>query len=436
MRVGKSMQVRLYRVPGLEKIGEWTVPGDYAEVANTRCRDKREGDLYLHVGVSHDKKGINWTHALYHLEGKELRSIADGMDQSSLFLDLDGDGCPDPMVVDKKAARILINGKWRDVPVDFDPLSWQGLDFSDSQSAAIDLDGDGDLDVLTGHPPRVIDINTQSVVWTHHDKDAFADLITWENRPAIAIRSDDRLYIIAADATHRVITDLTSKIYVGVLPGLDPAGDGSTLAVSTLKSGIITALEPNRLIELGFTFSAAADDRMPRLGPVRIDDDNQPDLLGVRILEPGSPMLAFPGSESKYDLILTDPPGTGTPRVIRHVATNGEAAVRASLVDLNGSGKYQIIVDESTIFSSCDMKSNGSTSTLMLLDGNGGVLWRDEPRTEYFSGGRNADMKAHARPLELSDDGRLSLRIRAAGEEWYIVPSDAAVPKAIPPCLE
>ena len=169
---------------------------------------------------------------------------------------------------------------------------------------------------------------------------------------------------------------------------------------------------------------------------VRLDIDETPDLLGVRMVEPGHPMLAFPGSVAKYELLLLAPPGTGEGRMIRQAEVNGHLNVEVSVVDLEGDGKSEIVLREAAGWSSCDRESNGSTSTLYLLDGEGSVLWGDADRTEYYEPGRYPEVAARARAMDLWGDGRTAVRVRAGGKEWYLLPASAASSEPIPVCLE
>ena len=86
----------------------------------------------------------------------------------------------------------------------------------------------------------------------------------------------------------------------------------------------------------------------------------------------------------------------------------------------------------------CDISSGGgSSATWRLLDGDGGVLWEDEERHQSYSPGRrDVDQLARARPVDLFGDGRLALRMRAGGQEWYVVPASAELPDPVPPCIE
>jgi hypothetical protein len=74
------------------------------------------------------------------------------------------------------------------------------------------------------------------------------------------------------------------------------------------------------------------------------------------------------------------------------------------------------LVVAATGISSCDMQSSGSSATLLLLDGDGTVLWRDEERTEYYErGGRRSSVLAHPRAMDLWGYGRIAVRVRARG---------------------
>ncbi|MBI5499204.1 MAG: hypothetical protein HY907_03105 [Deltaproteobacteria bacterium] len=437
VREGRELVVRLYRLPGLVKAGEWRIPGDSVEVGATRCKDRTAGDLWIHAGVAHDPRGESWSHTLYHLEGGGLKAVAEDIVQSNLFFDLDGDGCIDPIVSDAEGGRVLRGGSWSRLPEGFEPMRLFGLPFGHSQQEAVDLDADGDLDLGMVDPTAVklVDAKTLETVWSRPGYVWNAHLVRWGERILLVANIGETLEIIGVDAEHAVLLSFASESYQDPIPGLDAAGDGSVLALHSLLTQL---LEPGATgpVDLGVTLAGALDDTSPQLGPVLLDGDDAPDLLGVRVLDAGHPMIAFHGSEAKYELVLLPPPGKGDGRVIWQAAVNGALSAEAWVVDLEGDRKYEIVLDESAGYSSCDRTSSGSVSTLYLLDGEGGVLWQDVERSEYFGEGRPPDLEAHARAMDLWGDQRRAVRVRAAGKEWYLLPAGAEASGPIPACLE
>ncbi|MBI5487076.1 MAG: hypothetical protein HY905_07065 [Deltaproteobacteria bacterium] len=437
VREGRELVVRLYRLPGLAKAGEWRILGDYVEVGATRCKDRTAGDLWLHVGVAHDERGESWTNSLYHLEGGGLKVVAEDIVQSNLFFDLDGDGCIDPIVSDARGGRVLRGGSWTRLPAGFEPMRLFGLPFGHSQMEAVDLDGDGDIDIGMVDPTglKLVDAKTLETVWSRPGYVWNAHLAPWGGRTVLVANIGETFEVLGVDAEHAVLVSMPSESYQDPIPGLDPAGDGSVLALHSLQTQL---LEPGAAgpVDLGVTLAGALDDTLPSLGPVLLDGDDARDLLGVRVLDAGHPMIAFPGSEAKYELVLLPPPGKGEGRVIRQGAVNGSLSAEPWLVDLEGDRKYEIVLHESAGYSSCDRTSSGSVSTLYLLDGEGGVLWQDVERNEYYGEGRQPDLEAHARAMDLWGDERRAVRVRAGGEEWYLLPAGAEASGPIPVCLE
>jgi hypothetical protein len=439
VRDGDSFVVRLHRLPDLAAAGEWRVRGDYVEVGTTRCKDRTDGDLWLHVGVAHDPRGESWTHTLYHLAGGELVAAAEDLKQSNLSIDNDGDGCVDPAVLDGEGGgRWLHDGAWERLPAGVNPMRLAGAPFGRSQQESVDLDGDGERELLVMGPDlvSVVDVPSWRTSWQVRGPSASARVTSWQGRTVVAAGYDETFQILAADAEHAALAKFDAASYAELIPELDPAGDGSVLALHEQTTQLLDARAPAQPTTLAVTLAGPLSDVALRLGPVRIDGDPAPDLLGVRMLEPGHPMLAFAGSRGTYELLLLPPPGTGEGRVIRQAEVNGALQVTPQLVDLEGDGTYEIVLEESAGFSSCDRESNGSTATLYLLDGDGTVLWTDESRTEYFGGpGPAPDLHAHARALELGDGGPFVVRVRAGNQEWYLLPAGSALPD-LPVCLE
>jgi hypothetical protein len=283
----------------------------------------------------------------------------------------------------------------------------------------------------------VVDVPSWRTSWEVRGPAASARVTSWQGRTVVAAGYDETFQILAADAEHAALAKFDAESYLEPVPELDPAGDGSILALHAQRTELLDARGPGLPTELEVTLAGPLSDVAPRLGPVRIDGDATPELLGVRMLEPGHPMLAFAGSVGKYELVLLPPPGTGEGRVIRQAEVNGALRVTPQLVDLEGDGTYEIVLEESAGFSSCDRESSGSSATLYLLDGDGTVLWEDGDRSEYYGGpGRAPDLHAHARALELGDGGPLGIRVRAGSQEWWLLAADAALPEVLPICLE
>ena len=64
------------------------------------------------------------------------------------------------------------------------------------------------------------------------------------------------------------------------------------------------------------------------LGPVRIDRDAAPELLGIRVTDLGNPGLGG-GDGGAYELVLLPPPGEGVGRAIWKKKVSGETHVEA-----------------------------------------------------------------------------------------------------------
>lgn len=439
VRDGDALVVRLHRVPGLAEEGRWTLPGDYAEVATTRCRDALRGDLWVHAGRALDPKGERWSFTLRHLAGGQLVEVAHGHTQAVLHVDVDSDGCPDPMVADPDGTgRVLLAGTWRPLPKGLHPASLRGLPVGASEMGPADLhaDGDGTLLGLFADGVRLLGTGDlrEERAWPGR---ARAWLALWGGRPVVVTRGgppDEALGVWALDDGR----DLLGGVHLpamDLLPEIDPTGDGRALAFDGPDgTHVLEVGPPVRDRALPYTLVGPAHDDAPRLGPVRIDADEQPDALGLRVTEHGHPMIAF-GGRGHYDLVVLSGPQR-TPRTIRAADVAGALSVSAWLVDLERDGRSEIIVSETGSYSSCDMKSSGSTSTLLLLDGEGRVLWQDAPRTSSAGDLRTRWADAEARPVDLFGDGRLALRIRAGGRERWVFPEDAPRPATMPVCLE
>lgn len=431
--------VRLHRLPDYDEVGRWKLRGDSIQVGSTRCRGRAEGDLWLHVGVSHDPRGESWTHKLYHLEGGDLVVAAEGIRQSNLFVDLDGDGCVDPVVQDDAGGgRVLFGGAWKALPSDLEPMRLMGEPFGHGQVQAVDLDGDGDRDLLTvaGDGVQIRDAGTLAPAWSAKEPVRSAQLATWQGRRVITAHRGDRIEVYAAEEGVARLASFEAESYARVVPELDPAGDGSALALRGHETALVEASSSERVVKLGVELARPLLEDGSPLGPVVLDREGRAELVGVRTIESGHPMLAFPGSRAVYELVALEPPGDGAKRVLYRGEVGGELSLDLWLVDLERDGNFELLVKERAGFSSCDRRSTGASSTLMLLDGDGRELWRDERRTEYFQRGRWTELSARPRAMDLWGDGRLAVRVRAGGQEWFVVPADAPLPESLPVCLQ
>ena len=142
----------------------------------------------------------------------------------------------------------------------------------------------------------------------------------------------------------------------------------------------------------------------------------------------------------EYEVVSVSPPSGGTVavrRVLYAGRVSGEVSVQARYLDLDGDGDSEILISEHGAYANCDIRTGGgSNDTLMLLDGQGRVLWRDETRHYSFGQKRRWDQTAHARALDLVGGGPLALRVRTHTHEFYVLPKSARLPETIPVCLE
>jgi hypothetical protein len=169
---------------------------------------------------------------------------------------------------------------------------------------------------------------------------------------------------------------------------------------------------------------------------VRIDGDERPDLVGVRYSEHGSPGLGGTG-ETRYEIALLGPAGTGPERVIRRAEIGGDGGVSVSTVDLDGDGRHELLVNEHSNYMYCDISTGGgSSSRWLIIDGEGRELWADELRGRSYGEGGEHDETARVAVLDLTGDGRRAIRLRTFRAEWYVLPRASQVPDAIPACIE
>jgi len=435
---GHALVVGLVGIPGLTPRGAWTVPGDYVEVGTTRTRGSQEGDLWLSVGLALDDKGNAWKHSVYHLEGDQLVETLSNISQAYFHIDFDGDGRVDPMVETPQGDRVLWKGAWRPFPKGLVGSTLHGMPVGYGQEEAVDLDGDGDLDLVVNdyESIRIVEASTLREVWRRRTKVWSASVSRWAGAPIVYANLDKSLTVFQANAAHSVLARFADESYGKLVSAIDPAGDGSTLALESLTTSIVARDAPATRVPLNVTLCGSSHDDRTSIGPVPLGG-SAPELLAVRIVEMGSP--AFGGRESgSYELVALAPPGTGSGRILASRKVSGSVSVSAGVVDVDHDGTYEVLVRESGSYSNCDMRTGGgSTSAWVLLNGAGQVLWQDEKRHRSFSPGtRDVDMQAHVRPMELFGDGRLGLRVRTNAQEWYVVPSDASIPDPIPACIE
>jgi hypothetical protein len=220
-----------------------------------------------------------------------------------------------------------------------------------------------------------------------------------------------------------------------VRPGIDPAGDGSLLALDLAgRSGLLAAGEGAAVAELEITFASSGDPAEPWVRPARFAGGSGAELAGVHMARLGSPAMG--GSEdSEYEVRLLPPPGRGAGRTIRSARTPGEGWPAVRVLDLERDGRSELLIDETGSYMNCDIESGGGgSSKWVLIAGDGTVLWEDETRYFEFGSGYRRDEQAQVAVVELSAGGMLGLRFRTSAEEWWVLPSSFG--GAPPPCLE
>lgn len=438
VREGAQLVVRLLAVPGLRVKRTWRLPGDHLEVAVTRHLGRATGDLWLHV-TRMDRATKAWSQELRRLEGGELRVVfrAPGTQRPNLRLDLDGDGRADPVLTGAGGPVALLGGKPVALPTVRYAEGLHGERLGHGLEAALDLMGDGGRHVVAidDRALRVLALPDLREVARRAGGGAFLQVARWLGRPVVAFFGDKGHYLLGPGL--RPIIEPSPTRYAVLHPGLDPAGDGSKLA---LNVGRVTALMdrrgPEALVRLEAQLVSSADPAVARLGPVRLDHSGQPGFVGTRSLALGNPSVG--GIErGEYELVALPASGTGKGRVLRRAKVDGEGGASPLLLDLDGDGRHEILVTESSNYMDCDMKGGGGTSKVLLLDGQGRVLWQDEPR--YFShthGRGRRDQRARVRVLDLAGDGTLAIQLRTPTEEWYVLPARSPLQGAPPACIE
>jgi hypothetical protein len=306
----------------------------------------------------------------------------------------------------------------------------------------VDLDRDGKLEVVVDAIDglRVVSVPGLRTLVHAPSRKGRSRIVPWGGRYYVYTRygspAAGHLCALGGGGLRDIVSWTDA---VGPNVGVDPAGDGSLLVMNLAGgSELRSAKSPSSVVRrLDVHILAAVDPAIARLGPVRVDADRRPDVVGVRYLSRGSPARGGTG-ETRYEIVLLGPGGSGAPRVIRRAAISGEGGVSAGLVDLDGDGRYEILLEEVASYMNCDLDSGGgSSSRWFLLDGTGKELWTDQLRGREFGPHRAPrDATARATVLDLAGDATRAIRFRTPVSEWYVVPGEAAVPDVIPPCLE
>jgi hypothetical protein len=440
VREGDAIVVRLLEIPELRVKRTWRIPGDHVEVAVTRHLGARTGDLWLHV-TKMDRATKAWGQALWQLVGGDLRVVfkGPGTQRPNLRLDLDGDGRPDPLLTTDAGVQALLGGKLVPLPTIRYADGVHGVRAAHGLETAGDLMGDRGRYVaaIDDRDLRILALPDLRVAARRAGGGGSLAVVRWLGRSVISFYGDKGNYLLGPGL--RPILEPSPARYAALLPSVDPAGDESRLAFNV---GGVTALMgqkgPDGMVRLSVQLAGSADPGVARVGPVRLDAAPRPALLGVRTLNFGNPSVG--GIESgEYELVVvTGGPGDG--RVIRRAKVNGEGTGSPALLDLDGDGRQEILLTESGNYMTCDMKGGGGTTRLLLLDGDGRVLWEDAPRyfsfDRYPAGVRQRDTRARARVLDLAGDGTLAIQLRTATEEWYVLPARSRLQGAPPPCIE
>jgi hypothetical protein len=436
-REGEQLVARLHEVPGLRVKRTWRLLGDHVEVAVTRHARSRAGDLWLHVAKM-DRATKTWSQELWRLERGDLRVVfrGPGTQRPNLRLDLDGDGRPDPILTTTGGVHALLGGKLVPLPAVRYADGVHGERAGHGLEVAADLIGDGGRHVVAvdDRDLRVLALPDLREAARRAGGGSSLQVVRWLGAPAIAFYGHKGNYLLGPGL--RPIIEPSPAVYAVLIPGLDPAGDGSTLA---LNVGGVTALMgrrgPGALARLTAQLAGSADPSVARLGPVRIDGDARLDLLGIRTVRFGNPSMG--GIENgEYELLIL-PPAGGAGRVIRRGKVGGEGGASAQLLDLDGDGRHEILVAEAGNYMTCDMHGGGGTSRLLLLDGDGRVLWEDQPRHHSYERGRpRRDARARARVVDLAGDGTRAIQVRTPTEEWYLLPARSRLVGAPPACIE
>ena len=457
--------VRLHQSPSLVATRTFHVEGDRVEVAVTRRREGMRGDLW--IVALHDRPAEQ---ALFHLDGGRLDAVwraAGARSSPSLRLDLDGDGRVDPIL---GGAFALRDGALDPIPQVRSARSIHGLPTAFGREEPVDLDGDSNPDVLAVEDGEARILALPGFRATFSREAVTAAILRYEGRPAIFVRTERGAEILAADAAHTVLARLPELRYAAPFARLDPAGDGSVIALAASPSAALLsssapfegppALTPIHhvlglraeaggrafegdlparggpfQIKLDIDLATPADPAVEQLGPVPVLAGGPPSLVGVRTVSRGS-LSGFVSDGASYQLVVRAPPGLGRNRIIGRGRLAGEGGASAELLDLDGDGVHEILLRESDLRAVEAVTGAEGTSRWFLLRGDGHVLWQDRGRTLTTAGGRFQDARARARALDLLGDGTLALQLRSPDAEWYVLPAGSRLPDPLPPCLE
>jgi hypothetical protein len=464
-RDADGFTVHLHQAPSLRETHTFHVAGDRVEIAVTRRDAGPLGDLW--IVALRDRPAAQ---VLFHLEKGQLEAIwrdTGPRSAPSLRLDLDGDGRVDPILGGASALR---DGTLDAIPGVRSARSIHGLPVANGRENPVDLDGDGHLDVLAveGGEARILAL--PSFRTTFSRPATTATILRYAGRPAIFVRTEIGAEILATDAEHTVLARLPDLRYATPFTRLDPAGDGSVLALSASpSSALLRASSPFEgppammpahhvlgmraesaggvfagdlrartgpfQIKLDLDLATPADPAVDQLSPVPVLAGGPRSLVGVRTVSRGS-LSGFINDGGAYELVVRAPPGLGQGRVIGRGRVTGEGGASVELLDLDGDGVHEILLRESDLHAGQAVNGAEGTSRWMLLRGDGHVLWRDRSRTVTTAGGRFVDSRARARALDLLGDGTLALQLRSPEAEWYVLPTGSQLPDPMPPCLE
>jgi hypothetical protein len=464
-RDGAGFTVHVHEAPSLRETRAFHVDGDRVEIAVTRRGPGPLGDLW--IVALHDRPAAQ---VLFHLEHGQLDAIwraAGPRSAPSLRLDLDGDGRVDPIVGGASALR---DGAIDPIPGVRSARSIHGLPAAFGREEPVDLDGDGYPDVLAVESGEARILALPSFRTTFARPATTATIVRYAGRPAIFVRTEAGAEILATDTDHTVLVRLPELRYATPIARVDPAGDGSVLALAASPSsallsaatpfdGLPAMLPAHHVlgiraeagggafvgdlraragpfqIKLDLDLATPADPAIEQLGPVAVVAGGPPSLVGVRTLHRGS-LSGFVNDGGSYELVVRSPPGLGQGRVIGRGSVTGEGGASVELIDLDGDGVHEILLRESDLHAAPAVTGAEGTSRWVLLRGDGHVLWRDPPRTVSTAGGRFVDARARARALDLVGDGTLALQLRSPDTEWYVLPAGSQLPDPLPPCLE
>jgi len=446
-RDGDGYVVAIHALPGLEVKRTWRVRADYLELGVTRRADGVSGDLWLHPGKVTDEKTNRWRFTVEHLEGDrfiELSSTASSS-RPNLRLDIDGDGRVDPIVITDDGPVVARGGKLVRAPFEATEQSFHGRPAPFGREEPVDLDGDGDLDVVVEATGKlaIAELPSMREVWSRESAGVLAGVARWTAAPGghvvyaltDAIKTST-LRLLATDGAHRELVAWPhggEAEYVRFAGHADPAGDGSLLAMSVPRS---TALLPSpgaKLERLEVQLAASGDPAIPLARPVDLAGGVGPELVGLVLLTLGSPAMGGTGLTT-YELRALSPPGRGPGRLIRAGSIEGEAFPAPLVLDFDGDGTSEILLEEASNYMTCDMSGGGTTSRWILLTGDGRVIWQDRDRHRTHGDGYDRDETASAVLIDLGG-GLRGLRLRTETEEWWVFPEGRA-PAEVPPCLE